>query len=73
MSKANVKRGDKGHGADFINSQRSRDEAMNEKMKSENDQDRLPPEQANRQNNRDSSSDVSQKGTGGGTDNTTGD
>jgi hypothetical protein len=33
MSKANVRRGDKGHGADFVNQQRAMDEAMNEQSR----------------------------------------
>lgn len=72
MSKSNVKRDDQGQGTDFINSQRSKDEAKNEKMKSEKRQDRIAPEQSNRRSEQESSN-VSHKGTGGGTHNTTGD
>jgi hypothetical protein len=73
MSKANVKRNDKGHGADFINQQRARDEAKNEKLKAQLETDKLDPEQTNRGNSRNDSSDVSRKGIGSGTHNTTGD
>lgn len=35
MSKTNVKREDKGDGADFINQQRAMDEALNKRIKDE--------------------------------------
>ncbi|HYC85132.1 MAG TPA: hypothetical protein VEB86_07910 [Chryseosolibacter sp.] len=40
MARSNVRRGDKGHGADMINKQRAVDEAMNEqrRVKKEADQ-----------------------------------
>lgn len=74
MSKAHVKRDDHGHGSDFINSQRSVDEAKNERMKSERDEDKLDPDQANRPVNRNETSDtVSKKKTGGGNSKSLGD
>ena len=74
MSKAKVKRNDSGDGADFINMQRATDEAKNEKMKSERDENKLDPEQANRGNNRSDSTDsTSQKKTGSGSSKSLGD
>lgn len=51
MSKANVKRNDKGHGADLINERRAVDEAINERMKSEGETDKLDPRTANNKSN----------------------
>jgi hypothetical protein len=74
MSKAHVKRTDHGDGSDFINSQRTVDEAKNERMKSERDEDKLDPEQANRPANRSETSDtVSKKKTGSGNSKSLGD
>ena len=74
MSKANVKRSDQGDGSDFINSQRSIDEAKNERMKSEQDENKLDPEQANRPTNRnETSATISKKKTGGGDSKSLGD
>lgn len=47
MSKANVRREDKGSGADFINKRRALDEAVNEKLKFENGENKLDPRSAN--------------------------
>lgn len=47
MSKANVRREDKESGADFINERRAVDEAVNEKLKSENGENNLDPRSAN--------------------------
>ena len=47
MSKANVRREDKGSGADFINERRPVDEAVNERLKSERGEDKLDPRSAN--------------------------
>jgi hypothetical protein len=74
MSKAKVKRTDSGHGADFINLQRTTDEAKNERLKSERDEDKLDPSQANRPENKNETTDtVSQKKTGGGSSKSLGD
>lgn len=47
MSKANVRREDKGSGNDFVNERRAVDEAVNEKLKSERGENRLDPRSAN--------------------------
>jgi hypothetical protein len=73
MAKSNVRRGDRGDGADFVNRQRSTDEALNEKLKAEKSVDKLDPIQANREKNRGTASDVSIKKTGSGKHKTTGD
>jgi hypothetical protein len=74
MSKSHVKRTDRGAGSDFINSQRSADEAINERRKSEQGENKLDPEQNNRPINRDESTDtVSRKKTGGGNSKSLGD
>ena len=75
MSKANVKRK---YNRDLTFSifimQRATDEAKNEKMKSERDENKLDPEQANRGNNRSDSTDsTSQKKTGSGSSKSLGD
>lgn len=66
MSKTNVRRDDRGDGADFLNQQRAIDEAKNERMKSENNENKLDPEQVNRQKNREYKPDVDVKKTGSG-------
>jgi hypothetical protein len=43
MTKSNVKRDDKGSGADFINEKRAVDDAINERFKSESESDKLDP------------------------------
>jgi hypothetical protein len=48
MAKTNVRREDKGAGADFINHQRAVDDAINESIKSETGRDKIDPRQANR-------------------------
>jgi len=48
MAKTNVRRGDKGSGADFNNLQRAVDEGVNERIKSENESDSIDPREANR-------------------------
>ena len=74
MSKAKVKKDDKGPGADFVNLQRSTDQAKNERIKSERDEDKLDEADANRSENRDeASTTVSQKKTGGGKSKSLGD
>ena len=73
MSKANVKRTDEGSGADFINSQRARDEAKNEKLKTQLGKNKLDQRDVSNKSAHDDRSDVSRKGTGPGTHNTTGD
>jgi hypothetical protein len=50
MAKTNVRREDHGDGADFINERRAVDEAINERMKSENEADKLDPRSANNKN-----------------------
>ena len=47
MSKANVRREDKGSGADFINERRAVDDAVNEKLESESGENKLDPRSAN--------------------------
>lgn len=47
MAKANVRREDKGPGADYINDQRAVDEAINERLKAESEADKLDPRSAN--------------------------
>ena len=49
MAKSNVKRRDNGPGADYINTQRAMDGAINERLKSEadNDNEKLDPRTAN--------------------------
>jgi hypothetical protein len=63
MAKTNVRRGDKGPGADFNNLQRAVDEGINERVKSENESDSIDPRQANR-NNVEQRPDPSQKKSG---------
>lgn len=67
MAKTNVKQGNDGTGTDFINHQRAMDEALNEKIKSGQDTDKIDPAQANRPDNRRRETDVSEKKSGGGT------
>ncbi|MBT1698267.1 hypothetical protein KK083_15355 [Fulvivirgaceae bacterium PWU4] len=66
MAKSNVRREDHGDGADFVNLQRTTDEAKKERIKGQHGSDKLPPEQANRERNRVHKTDVSKKKTGGG-------
>ena len=47
MAKTNVKRADNGPGADYINTQRAVDDAINERLKSETDNEKLDPRTAN--------------------------
>ena len=49
MARTNVRRGDTGHGADFINERRAVDEAINERIKAENEDNKLDPRSANNQ------------------------
>lgn len=44
MAKTNVRRGDRGSGADYINTQRGVDDAINERLKSENQDNKLDPQ-----------------------------
>lgn len=46
MSKTDVRREDRGTGADFINEQRAVDDAINERLKSESGKEKIDPEQA---------------------------
>lgn len=48
MSKAKVRRDEKGTGADYVNTQRAIDEGLNEKMKRDRQTDKLDPEHARR-------------------------
>ena len=64
MSKANVRRGDKGSGADFINERRAVDEAVNEKLKSESGEDKLDPRSANNKTKAEHDPEDSTKKTG---------
>jgi hypothetical protein len=47
MARTNVRRGDTGNGADFLNERRAVDEAVNERLKSENEENKLDPRSAN--------------------------
>lgn len=47
MAKANVRRDDTGNGADFINEKRAVDEALNERIKAENESNKLDPRASN--------------------------
>ena len=47
MARTNVRRGDTGHGAEFRNERRAVDEAINERIKSENEANKLDPRSAN--------------------------
>jgi hypothetical protein len=64
MAKTNVRRGDRGPGADYINTQRAVDHAINEKLKSETDQDKLDPRTANNKTRTEHKPDPSQKKSG---------
>ena len=44
MAKTNVRRTDKGDGADFINQKRAVDDAINARLKEEKDEAKLDPE-----------------------------
>ena len=50
MAKTNVKRDDHGSGADFINERRAVDDAINERMKSEEETEKLDLRSANNKN-----------------------
>lgn len=56
----------KGSGESFVEQQQSTDKAINERIKSERDKDKLDPEEANDPANRDRKSDTASKKTGGG-------
>jgi hypothetical protein len=73
MAKTTGRKDNHGAGADFINHQRAVDQATNEKIKSEQDTDKIDPEQANRPNNRGRETDVSEKKSGGGKQGSPGD
>ena len=64
MAKTHVRREDNGHGADFINERRAVDDAINERMKSENERDKLDPRSANNKNRAEYDPDGSTKKTG---------
>jgi hypothetical protein len=64
MAKTNVRRGDTGPGADFINTQRAVDDATNERIKSENEDNKLDPRTANNRNKVEHRPDPSVKKTG---------
>lgn len=64
MAKTNVRREDEGDGADFVNTQRAVDDAINEKIKSEDDSDKIDPRAANNQRRTEHKPDVSQKKAG---------
>jgi hypothetical protein len=64
MAKTNVRRGDRGEGADLINTQRAIDDAINERLKSNTDSKKLDPRLANNQNKTEHTPDLSQKKTG---------
>jgi hypothetical protein len=64
MAKTNVRRGDRGSGADFINHERAIDEAVNERIKSETDREKIDPRQANNRRRADYEPDLSEKKTG---------
>ena len=60
-------------GSDFVDHQKVLDKAKNERIKSEQDSDKLDPEQANRPERRGHKTDLSQKKTGGGKQSSPGD
>lgn len=64
MARTNVRRGDRGTGADFINEQRAVDDAINERLKAGNEQDKLDPRTANNKTRAAHTPDLSQKKTG---------
>lgn len=47
MAKTNVRRSDRGPGADYLNTQRGTDEAINERLRAEGETDKLDPQTAN--------------------------
>jgi hypothetical protein len=56
----------KGAGQSFVETQKSTDDAINERMKEEQGKNTLDPEQANNPANRNRQSDTGSKKTGGG-------
>lgn len=50
MAKANVRREDKGPGSDSINERRAVDEAVNERLKTQTESEKLDPRTANNKN-----------------------
>jgi hypothetical protein len=63
MAKTNVRRHDRGPGADLINEQRAVDEAINERFRSEQG-DRIDPRTANNKTKTEHKPGTSQKKTG---------
>lgn len=66
MAKSNVRRGDKGSGAGFVNQQRTKDEAKNERQREERGTDKLDPEHASRRKFSERKPGVSEKKAGAG-------
>lgn len=64
MAKTNVRRDDRGVGADLINEQRAVDDAINERLKSESGKDKIDPRSANNKEKVAHKPDLAQKKTG---------
>ena len=64
MAKTDVRREDRGTGADFINERRAIDDAINEKLRSESDDGKIDPRTANNQNKTEHKPEDSLKKTG---------
>lgn len=64
MAKSNVRRGDRGSGADLINQRRAMDEAINESLREETGNDKLDANRLNNQKETSHKPDVSEKRTG---------
>lgn len=60
-------------GTDFVDHQKILDQAKNERIKNQQGTEKIDPEQANRPENRDHKTDLSQKKTGGGKQSSPGD
>lgn len=66
MAKSNVRRDDRGDGADFLNQQRAVDEAKNERLKEQRGTAKLDPEHASRRKFAERKPGVSEKKAGAG-------
>lgn len=64
--KSTVKNENTGSGTEFSNSQQATDKAKNEKIREEQQSEKIDPSQANREKARTYKTDVSKKKTGGG-------
>lgn len=64
MAKTNVRREDRGPGADFINEQRAVDDAINQKLRAQSGEDQIDPRSANNKTKVEHKPADSQKKTG---------